>query len=81
MITMYSMGKDTYACDTCGLEQKWDAYDERRGTMWECEHCGTHFCTECFVEKLGRECFDEMMKESNLVLCAECYNKGVISDD
>ena len=49
------MSKDTYTCDTCGFEEKWDAHDDRRGDIWECEYCGAHFCTECFVKKLGRE--------------------------
>ena len=79
--TMYSMEKDAYTCDACGLELKWDASDDRRGTMWECERCGAHFGTGCFVEKLGRERFDKMMKESDLVLCTECYKKGERSDD
>lgn len=74
---MYSMGKDTYICDTCGFEEKWDAHDDRRGDMWECEHCGKHFCTRCFVDKLGRESFDKMLSETDFVLCADCYAKGV----
>lgn len=74
---MYSMSKDTYSCDTCGFEEKWDAHDDRRGDIWECEYCGAHFCTECFVKKLGREHFDMMLKETDYVVCASGYEKGV----
>ena len=68
---MYSMSKDTYTCDTCGFEEKWDAHDDRRGDIWECEYCGAHFCTECFVKKLGREHFD--MRKAFLI--------GVMTND
>lgn len=78
---MYSMGKDTYTCDICGFEGKWDVHDDHRGDLWECEHCGTHFCTKCFVEKLGQECFNKMLRDADKVLCADCYGKGVFGDD
>lgn len=77
---MYSMERDVYTCDTCGFEEKWDAHDDHRGDMWECECCGTHFCTGCFVEKLGRESFDKMLREADYIVCAPCYKKGVFND-
>ena len=72
---MYRMSKDTYNCDICGVEVKWDGHDEKKGTIWECERCGTHFCTDCFVKAEGQEAFDWMMKDSPRVLCPECYKK------
>lgn len=72
---MYSMVKDTYTCDTCGFEEKWDAHDDHRGDIWECECCGAHFCTECFVKKFGRESFDKMLKEAGHITCVDCYKK------
>lgn len=81
MRTVYNIGSDTYTCDTCGHEEKWDAHDDHRGDMWECEFCGTHFCTGCFVEKLGRESFDRMLMETDYVVCASCYEKGVFDND
>lgn len=74
---MYSMEKDTYICDTCRVEVKWDGHDEKKGTIWECEYCGKHFCTACFVEKAGREAFDRMFRETDFVLCPEHFEKGV----
>ena len=59
---MYSMVKDTYTCDTCGFEEKWDAHDDHRGDIWECECCGAHFCTDCFVKSLA---------ESLLIRCSK----------
>ena len=40
---MYLMGRDEYECDICGFREKWDAHDDHRGDMWECERCGKHF--------------------------------------
>ena len=51
--SLYNMSRDTYTCDICGLEEKWDAHDDRRGDLWECDYCGKHFCTACFVGEAG----------------------------
>lgn len=40
---MYLMGSDEYECDICGFREKWDAHDDHRGDMWECERCGKHY--------------------------------------
>lgn len=72
---MYSMGRDSYACDLCGVELPWDGSDECQGDMWECEVCGTHFCTKCFVDRLGRKRFDNMLRGGDKVLCPECFQK------
>ena len=37
---MYLMGSDEYECDICGFREKWDAHDDHRGDLWECERCG-----------------------------------------
>ncbi len=71
---MYSMSKGTYACDTCGFEEKQGAPS---GDIWECEYCGAHFCTACFVKEAGREAFDQMLRETDRVLCAKHYKEGV----
>lgn len=74
---MYNMSKSTYSCDVCGFEGEWDAHDDIHGDIWECECCGTHFCTDCFVKEVGREAFDRMMRESDRVLCVKHFQEEV----
>jgi len=77
---VYNPEKDIYICDTCGFEQKWDAYDDNRGDIWECEDCNTHFCTACFVKTLGQTEWDRMLGEMSGVFCPSCYGKEQIRD-
>lgn len=77
---MYNQEKDTYACDTCGFEEKWDAHDDHRGDIWECEDCYTHFCTSCFIKALGQAEWDRMLGEMSGVFCPSCYGKEQIRD-
>lgn len=70
---MYLMGSDEYECDLCGFREKWDAHDDRRGDLWECERCGKHFCTNCFKKACGEESFRKMLSETDNVLCPECW--------
>lgn len=70
---MYLMGRDEYECDICGFREKWDAHDDHRGDMWECERCGKHFCTNCFKKACGEEDFRKMLSETDNVLCPECW--------
>lgn len=76
----YNMSKDTYTCDTCGFEEKWDAHDDHRGDIWECEYCGEHFCTACFVKECGREAFDRMLRETDFIVCPKHYKEEVYED-
>ena len=68
---MYKMDSDTYVCDCCGKEYKWDG--DEYGNIWECEECGKHFCTDCFTAALGRDAFDNMLRNHDKVLCPTCY--------
>lgn len=77
---MYSTAKDTYVCDTCGFEQKWDAHDDHRGDIWECERCYTHFCTSCFVKALGQTEWNRMLGEMSEIYCPSCYGKEQVKD-
>ena len=70
---MYKMDTDTYVCDFCEKEYKWEADDY--GTIWECEGCGKHFCTDCFTAALGRRAFNTMVRKHEKVLCPDCYAK------
>ena len=70
---MYLMGSDEYECDICGFRGKWDAHDDHRGDLWECERCGKHFCTNCFKKACGEEDFRKMLSETDNVLCPECW--------
>lgn len=70
---MYSAEKDTYTCDICGFEEKWDAHDDHRGDIWECEDCSSHFCTACFIKALGQEEWNRMLGEMSEIYCPTCY--------
>lgn len=72
---MYSMKCDTYSCDLCDFEMEWDGHDKDHGDMWECEQCGDHFCSKCFIDRHGRKDFMDMLQNGNEVLCPECYRK------
>lgn len=70
----YLMGTDTYTCDYCGVEMKWDGEDERHGVLWECEKCGTkHFCSACFIKRFGKNAFDVMLQDMERLMCPDCY--------
>ena len=71
----YKMSTDMYECDYCGFEMPWDDSDNAYGTMWECEKCGTTFCSKCFQDKFGQKQYMDMMQNSDLVLCPDCYEK------
>lgn len=74
---MYSMKRDAYTCDLCGVEMKWDESDERNGEMWGCEKCGVTFCSKCFRDQKGMKAYMDMMQGFDLVLCPACYDKAV----
>lgn len=69
---MYLMASNKYECDICGHQEKWDAHDDHRGDIWECEKCGKHFCTVCFVAKMGEEEWRKMLTETDNVFCPDC---------
>lgn len=71
----YNMKNDTYTCDTCGFENKWDACDEIHGELWGCDKCGNTFCSKCFIDRYGREVYLEMMQNSDQVYCPDCWEK------
>ncbi len=77
---MYNMARDTYTCDICGFEKKWDTHDDHRGDIWECEDCHTHFCTACFVKALGQAEWDRMIDEMSEIYCQSCYGKDQVRD-
>ena len=70
---MYNKTTDTYTCDICGYENKWDSHDEVHGELWSCESCGTTFCSKCFIEELGWDAYHKMMQSDDLVSCPDCY--------
>lgn len=72
---MYLMSTDTYVCDICGFEGKFDTHDDIHGELWGCERCGSIFCTKCFIDKIGEAAYWKMMHSENLILCPECYGK------
>lgn len=74
---MYNSENDTYSCDICGFEAKWDASDDIHGEMWGCEKCGKTFCSKCFIEKHGNEKYRNMMQGSDLIFCPACYEEVI----
>lgn len=71
----YNMESNTYACDICGVEMKWDASDDVHGEMWGCEKCGDAFCSKCFIDRHGRGEYMKMMKHSDLIYCPSCWER------
>ena len=80
---MYLMDIDTYECDICGFQEKWNDHDDRRGDMWECENCMKHFCTDCFIKRHGSKAFHGMLGNAAFILCPDCFDKNVegVKDD
>ena len=72
---MYLMSTDTYVCDICGFEGKFDTHDDIHGELWGCERCGNTFCSKCFVDRMGEEDYWKMMHGEDLILCPECYTR------
>lgn len=74
---MYVEKTDTYTCDFCGHNAKWDASDDVHGELWSCEAegCGKVFCSKCFISAFGQEIYMTMMQSGENVLCPECAKK------
>ena len=72
---MYLMALNEYECDFCGFHESWDAHDDPLRYMWECERCGTHFCTNCFVKAIDYEAFRKMLSEHDQIYCPNCWYK------
>lgn len=58
-LLMYVEKTDTYTCDFCGHNAKWDASDDVHGELWSCE----------------AEVYMTMMQSGENVLCPECAKK------
>lgn len=67
---MYVEKTDTYTCDFCGHNAKWDASDDVHGELWSCEAegCGKVFCSKCFISAFGQEIYMTMMQSGENVL-------------
>ena len=48
---------------------------EHGGELWSCELCGATLCTKCYVERHGRQNYDEMMWSGGYILCPNCEDK------
>lgn len=72
---MYLMSTDTYVCDICGFEGKFDTDDDIHGELWGCERCGDTFCSKCFIDRMEEEDYWKMMRDSDLIMCPICYAK------
>ena len=61
---MYVEKTDTYTCDFCGHNAKWDASDDVHGELWSCEAegCGKVFCSKCFISAFGQKIYMTMMQ-------------------
>lgn len=71
----YNMNKDAYSCDFCDFEMGWGSTNNVHGNMWECEVCGHHFCSKCFVDRFGQKDFDQMVREEDRLHCPDCWQK------
>lgn len=54
---MYVEKTDTYTCDFCGHNAKWDASDDVHGELWSCEAegCGKVFAPSASSARLDRK--------------------------
>lgn len=70
---MYVEKTDTYTCDFCGHNAKWDASDDVHGELWSCEAegCGKVFCSKCFISAFGQKIYMTMMQSGENVLCPD----------
>lgn len=52
-LLMYVEKTDTYTCDFCGHNAKWDASDDVHGELWSCEAegCGKVFCSNRCIQQ------------------------------
>lgn len=73
---MYSMSSGSYSCDWCGHESAWDGHDEDHGDMWECEKCGRHFYTRCFVSRIGTKALMKCSKATRFCARSVPQNRG-----
>ena len=64
-LLMYVEKTDTYTCDFCGHNAKWDASDDVHGEL----------CSKCFISAFGQEIYMTMMQSGENVLCPECAKK------
>lgn len=71
----YNMDKDTYSCDFCGIDMKWDETHPENGDMWGCEVCGKTFCSKCLKDKVGVLNYYMILQGNNLVLCPDCAER------
>ena len=72
---MYHDETDTYTCDFCGFESKWDASDDEHGELLGCEKCGDTFCSKCFIDQFGSEEYMGMMQDSDQIYCPACWKE------
>lgn len=75
------METDTYVCNLCGVEMKWEETDEVHGDIWGCEKCGSVFCSKCFIERHGRKNYDLMMRGYGLIYCPSCWENETRNDE
>lgn len=53
-LLMYVEKTDTYTCDFCGHNAKWDASDDVHGELWSCEAegCGKFFLLQVLHQRV-----------------------------
>ena len=77
---MYKISTDTYVCDFCGFEEKWDAHDDIHGDLWGCEICEKTFCSKCLKEKVGEKIYKMEMQSCNNIACPDCATETYFNE-
>lgn len=72
---MYNMARNTYECDYCGTEMRFDERDDIHGVLWGCEACETTWCTKCFIDRHGLTAYEKMLRENDRIYCPSCYEQ------
>lgn len=68
-------------CEICGFEGDWEDSDSVHGTMWGCDRCDKFFCAKCFIDKLGKDSYKNMLRTSTgdyEILCPDCYAEEIM---
>lgn len=70
---------ETVRCEICGFEGDWEDSDSVHGTMWGCDRCDKFFCEKCFIDKLGKDSYMNMVSADNdEILCPDCYAEDIM---
>jgi ribosomal protein L37AE/L43A len=78
---MPTHNKKQYSCSYCGETIGYDEVTKGLNSIWFCEKCGKVFCRHCFIEKLGKEKWQNMSMGFDLIVCPDCHDSYYGKED